>query len=155
MKPEIKVNIETKITELLDNEPSLFLISVKIDAKNNIKVFLDGDTGISIGQCTQVNRSLYKYIEESGFFPNDDFSLEVSSAGVDEPLALLRQYKKNISRNLEVLLTNGEKITGKLLDAEESHILLEITKGKGKKAEIKTEQIEIKDIKSAIVQIKF
>ena len=47
------------------------------------------------------NRALYKKIEEANFFPHGDFSLEVSSPGLDEPLKLYRQYKKNIGRPVE------------------------------------------------------
>ena len=44
--------------------------------------------GISIEKCVQVNRALYKKLEEAAFFPAGDFSLEVSSPGLDEPLKL-------------------------------------------------------------------
>jgi ribosome maturation factor RimP len=155
MATAIKEQIEQKIIEILTETPDLFLVNIKIDAKNNIKVFVDGDAGITIGQCTSINRSLYPFIEEAAFFPNDDFSLEVSSAGVDEPLLLERQYVKNIGRNLEVLLTDGSKLEGKLTLAENATINLEIIEGKGKKAITKNELIELSNIKAAIVQIKF
>jgi ribosome maturation factor RimP len=155
MKPETKQLIENQIVEILSTEVDLFLVQVKIDAKNNVKVFLDGDNGISIGQCTSVNRSLYPFIEEAKFFPNDEFSLEVSSAGVDEPLLLSRQYNKNIGRDIEVLLKDGIKFIGKLVTANEKRIELERTEGKGKKAVTTTEELLVEQIKTAIVQIKF
>ncbi len=61
------------------------------------------------------NRALYKQIEAEGIFPDGDFSLEVSSPGLDEPLKLKRQYQKNIGRNVEVTLQDGSKKEGKLL----------------------------------------
>ncbi len=69
-----------------------------------MKVFIDGDQGISIEKCVMYNRALYKRLEEMQFFPDGDFSLEVSSPGLDEPLKLLRQYKKNVGRLVEIVL---------------------------------------------------
>ena len=64
---------------LLAGETGYFLVEVKIKPTNNIKVFLDGDNGISIDKCVQVNRGLYKQIEEMGLFPAGDFSLVLTS----------------------------------------------------------------------------
>jgi ribosome maturation factor RimP len=155
MKTDTKLRIEEKIGELLQETPELFLVKIKIDAKNNIAVFLDGDNGISIGQCTQINRALYPFIEENEFFVNNDFSLEVSSAGIDEPLLLTRQYTKNVGREVEVLYKDGVKKIGKLMSNTETSITIEITTGKGKKAETSTETIELEQVKSSIVQVKF
>ncbi len=152
---EKKLIIENQVVALLLEEPTLFLVQIKIDVKNNIKVFLDGDAGISIGQCTAVNRALYPFIEENKFFPNDDFSLEISSAGIDEPITLERQYIKNIGRELAVITTDGLTHTGNLLQATNSQIELEIKAGKGKKATIEQMLIDYTNIKTAIVQIKF
>jgi ribosome maturation factor RimP len=79
----------------------------------------------------------------------------VSSPGVDEPLLLNRQYIKNIGRSVEVLLKDGNKIEGKLLEAKENSIAIEVTTGKGKKAIIEQKELPIEDIKSTIVQINF
>ena len=100
------------ISKLLEPliEGDVFLVEIKIKPTNNIKLFLDADSGMSIEKCIHVNRALYKKIEESGLFPNGDFSLEVSSPGVDEPLKLHRQYIKNIGRSVEATLTDGSEI---------------------------------------------
>ena len=85
----------------------VFLVELKVSPGNNLKVFLDADKGVTIDTCISINRALYKKIEEDDLFPNGDFSLEVSSPGVDEPLKLHRQYKKNIGRNVEVVMNDG------------------------------------------------
>jgi ribosome maturation factor RimP len=118
-------------------------------------VFIDGDQGVSIEKLVQYNRRLYKEIEESGMFPNDDFSLEVSSPGLDEPLKLHRQYVKNISRFVEVTETDGSKKEGKLISATEQAIEVEEQKGKGKKLEIIQHTIPFENIKMTKIQIKF
>ena len=94
-------------------------------------------------------------MEEEHFFPSDDFSLEVSSPGLDQPLKSLRQYKKNIGRLIEVLLVDGQKILGKLIDASEDGIVLEETKGKNKKKELINHAILFNNIKSTTIQIVF
>ena len=86
--------IENYINTLLQNSEDVFLVEVKVNPGNHIIVFLDADNGITIEKCVQINRALYKKIEEDSLFENGNFSLEVSSPGVDEPLKLRRQYKK-------------------------------------------------------------
>jgi ribosome maturation factor RimP len=143
------------VVGLLADQPQYFLVDLKIKPTNNIKLFLDGDQGITIEKCISINRALYKHLEESGLFPNDDFSLEVSSPGLDEPLKLLRQYQKNKGRLVEILLKDGRKIEGKLLEVNETDLVVEETKGKNKKKEILQHQFLLNDIKSTKLQIVF
>jgi ribosome maturation factor RimP len=112
---------------------TVFVVDIKISATNDIKVFLDADDGITIEKCTAVNRALYKYIEESGLFPDGNFSLEVSSPGIDQPLKLHRQYLKNVGRKIEVTMNDGNKIEGKLKEVSGDAIELEPINQKGKK----------------------
>lgn len=147
--------IESMVRSILEEDPGYFLVEIRVKPTNNVKVFLDGDSGISIEKCVAINRALYKQIEETGMFPSGDYSLEVSSAGLDEPLKLHRQYKKNIGRKVEVLLKDGMKIEGKLTGVTEEAILLEETKGKNKKLEIVQHQFPIDSIKSTKIQIVF
>ena len=118
------------VEDMISPEPGFFLVDIRIKPTNNIKVFVDADQGISIEKLVQLNRKLYKTLEESNFFPNGDFSLEVSSPGLDEPLKLHRQYLKNIGREVEVILTEGVKKEGKLVTVDEEGITLEEEKGK-------------------------
>jgi len=140
---------------LLDPDPENFLVEVKIRPGNNIKVFVDADRGISIDKLAQYNRSLYRQIEESGLFPNNDFSLEISSPGLDEPLKLRRQYLKNIGRYVEVILKSGIKTEGKLISATDKEILIEEEKGNKKKKEIIEHSLLYDDIKTTKIQIKW
>lgn len=144
--------LRVKIEALIKGS-DLFLVELKIKPTNNIKVFLDGDNGITIEAIAQVNRALYKQIEESKLFPDDDFSLEVSSAGVDVPLQFLRQYHKNIGRKVEVTLNDDTVMIGVLKEATEDYIILEIQQGK--KKETTEYKIIATNIKKTIVQITF
>lgn len=136
-------------------EEDVFLIEIKVKPINNIKIFLDADNGLGIERCIKINRALYKVMEEMAFFPEGDFSLEVSSPGIGEPLKQHRQYVKNIGRDVEVLLNDDVKITGKLSEVNDEHITIETTEGKGKKAVVKNEEILFSNIKHTKVLIKF
>ena len=87
--------------------------------------------------------------------------MEVSSPGVDEPLKLHRQYKKNTGRKVEVLLKDGNRIEGSLRDAGDDAIIVEesfgrpgIT-GKGNKTNIKSTTILFNQIKHTTVLVTF
>lgn len=147
--------VEKMIEGILNDDPQYFLVEVKIRPTHNIKVFLDGDNGISIEKCISYNRQLYKMIEESGLVPPEDFSLEVSSPGLDEPLKLYRQYKKNTGRKVEVLQKDGVKIEGVLKEVSEEEITIEETKGKNKKKQVIEHKISFESIKSTKIQIVF
>lgn len=147
--------IEQKMDALLAAHPTHFLVEVRIKPTNNIKVFVDADEGVNLSNLVEYNRKLYKQIEESGLYPDGNFSLEVSSPGLDEPLRLRRQYKKNTGRYIDVTLQDGSKKEGKLLEATEDGIVIEWEEGKGKKKETKQESILFDQIKTTKIQIKF
>lgn len=147
--------VEELIIKMLSTEPEYFLVEAKLKPANNIKVYIDGDKGISIEKCVYFNRVLYKKIDEAALFPQGDFSLEVSSPGVDKPLKLYRQYQKNIGRNIEVIFNDGSKKEGKLLEAGMQDIMLEQLNGKGKNIERQQLVIPFSNIKTTTVQIQF
>jgi ribosome maturation factor RimP len=155
MQSEAQIGTIKKMIEGLLTDPKHFLVEVRIKPTNNVKVFIDGDEGIPLSELIQYNRKLYKQLEESAMFPGDDFSLEVSSPGLDEPLKLLRQYKKNVGRYVDILLNDATKKEGKLLRITDDAIVIETETGKGKKKEIKEETILFNDIKNTKIQIKF
>jgi ribosome maturation factor RimP len=147
--------VEKLVQGLLTGDSGYFLVDVRIKPTNNVKVYIDGDQGISIEKCVQYNRALYKKLEESGLFPSGDFSLEVSSPGLDEPLKLLRQYKKNIGRQVELVLQDGSKKEGRLLEVSEDGIIVEEVKGKNKKKEVINHTFLFDNIKTTKIQVVF
>ncbi|HEY0750644.1 MAG TPA: ribosome maturation factor [Chitinophagaceae bacterium] len=156
MQSETQIKaIEQQVNQVLANEPTHFLVDVRIKPTNNVKVFIDGDKGIPLSSLIDYNRKLYRALEESGMFPNDDFSLEVSSPGLDEPLKMKRQYKKNEGRFVEVIMKDQSKVEGKLVRVSEDSVEVETETGKGKKKEVKQERILFDDILKTKIQIKF
>ena len=148
------ITVEKKLSELLTELPGYFLVEISVKPTNNIKVFVDADQGAAIDQLSRINRALYKWVEEN-LFPNGDFSIEVSSPGLEEPLKLDRQYLKNIGRMVEIVLKNGLKKEGKLISVSENEIVIEEEIGKGKKKEVIQHIILKEEIKTTKVQIKF
>jgi len=130
-------------------------VRVHIRPINNISVYLDGDEGVTIDKCVKLNRALYKQIVEQGVCNDGEFALEVSSPGVDEPLLLTRQYRKNLGRVVEVTTNEGKEIEGKLLVVGDQEIEIEEEKGKGKKKEIVKHVLPFSEIKSTVVKIIF
>ena len=151
-KMDILTLVSDKVNELTADS-SLFLVEVKMKPTNNIKVYLDGDQGVNVESCTKINRALYKMIEEAALYPEGDFSLEVSSPGVDEPLRFLRQYIKNIGRTVEVTVQDETKHLGVLKEVSEERVVLEtkLPKNKG----VSTAEIPFDTITKTVVQIVF
>jgi len=157
------IAVEKKLGELLTELPGYFMVEISVKPTNNIKVFVDADQGAAIDHLSRINRALYKWVEEN-LFPNGDFSIEVSSPGLDEPLKLDRQYLKNIGRMVEIVLKNGLKEEGKLISVSENEVVIEEEKarptgssgrGKGKKKEVIQHIILKEEIKTTKVQVKF
>ena len=148
-------DIENFVAEIAAQSGTIFPVEIKVSPANDIKVFIDADDGVTVEKCTKINRALYKHIEEAGLFPGGNFSLEVSSPGIDEPLKLYRQYKKNIGRRVEVLMIDGSKTEGKLLSVNDDKIDIEDKSGKGNKTAIKTTTILFNQIKQTKVLITF
>ena len=145
--------IEKLLQPLLFDD--IFLVEIKIKPINNIKIFLDADSGLGIEKCIKINRALYKIIEEMDLYPGGDFSLEVSSPGLGEPLKQQRQYKKNIGRDVEIALNDESVKAGTLKDVSEENITIEYTEGKNKKAVTHEVVIPFTDIRQTKVQVKF
>lgn len=132
----------------------IFIVSIKIKPTNNIKVFLDADSGFSIDKATKINKQLYAALDAEGMYPEGDFSLEVSSPGVDEPLTQNRQYVKNVGRKVTVTDKSDKETTGILKAVNDESIALEV-KPKKAKDEVIIIEIPFTEIKTTVVQIIF
>ncbi|WP_228237001.1 ribosome assembly cofactor RimP [Allomuricauda sp. M10] len=152
----LKEKVESLLNKALEERPSLFLIDFTVGGDNTIKVVLDGDKGVSLQDCMDVSRAIEHNLDRE----EEDFSLEVASAGAASPMRLPRQFTKNIGRQLKVR-TNGQELEGTLVDASENSITLEWKArepkptGKGKVTVQKREQIAFSDIQEAKVILKF
>lgn len=115
----------------------LFIVDVKVSPANDVELTVDSDTSVSIDTCVELSRSIEAEFDRE----QEDFSLMVASAGVGQPLKVLRQYRKLIGKPVEVVLKDGVKILAELRDAAEDSITLSYTEkvaveGKKKKVEV-------------------
>lgn len=149
------VKIEEFVNANIKKSENLFLVDVTSAPGNKVTVLLDGDNGITIDDCTAINKALYKFIEETGLFEDANFSLEVSSPGVDRPLKQVRQYKKNIGRKVAVVINDGSELEGVLTQVNDENITIEEKTGKGNKMSMKSTTILFNQIKHAKVLITF
>ncbi|TCK67597.1 ribosome maturation factor RimP [Winogradskyella wandonensis] len=153
----LKQKAEKLLQEALDERQDLFLIDMSVGSDNAIKVVIDGDNGVLVEDCMYISRAIEHNLDRE----EEDFSLEVLSAGAASPLTLPRQYKKNVGRTLEVKTKDDKKIEGKLEAADSNAIQLKWKArepkpvGKGKVTVTKEATIALEDIKEAKVIIKF
>jgi ribosome maturation factor RimP len=154
---DFRAQIEQLLNDFLAQRPDLFLIDITFSASDHIRVILDGDQGVTLQDCLDASRAIEFNMDRD----EHDFSLEVMSAGLSAPLSSVRQYRKNIGRNLEIFLNDGTEIEGELAKVEEDHItmILKYRKpkeiGKGKVDVVEEKNIPYSDIKKALVAIQF
>jgi ribosome maturation factor RimP len=136
--------------------PGQFLVDVVTSSRQGprkIMVLVDGDQGIGIDDCAAISRHLSKSLDEAGLV-EDNYTLEVSTPGVDHPLKLKRQYTKNIGRNVKVKLPD-RILEGKLSAVTEDKIDLIQQIGSGKKMEEKLVEVPFSEITQAFVLVSF
>jgi len=155
------MTFKNKVQEVLDaalvERKELFLIDLSINDANKISIVLDGDLGINLQDCIDISRAVENNLDRE----EQDFSLEVASAGISSPLKLVRQYKKNIGRTLKVKTNSLEEIEAQLTMANDEKITIEWQArepkkiGKGKETVDKKLELSYENIKEAIVIISF
>jgi ribosome maturation factor RimP len=151
-----KQKIEELLNDIFEGSDK-FLVDLKVSTSNVIRVFVDGDNGVSIDNCAEISKQLEEKLDRE----TEDFELQVSSAGIDAPLKNIRQFIRNIGRKLDIQVNNGNNYTGILLEAKENTIVLEnnsMQKRPDEKKKVQvTEQVKIQleEIKSAKIIISF
>jgi ribosome maturation factor RimP len=100
--------------EFVEGTPS-FVVDVKVAAGNVIRISLDNDGSTSIENCMALSRHIEGFLDRE----EDDFSLDVGSPGLDQPLKVVRQFKKIIGKQVIVLPKLGKKIEGELIKIDE------------------------------------
>ncbi|MDO4228875.1 MAG: ribosome assembly cofactor RimP [Capnocytophaga sp.] len=155
------MNFREKVNSLISNilleNPSLFLIDLTISNNNAIRIVIDGDKGVGIEDCITISRAIEHNLDREEV----DFSIEVTSFGATEPFKMERQYLKNVGRNVEILTTDGKKHEGLLKGIADEKVILETEIrepkpiGKGKITVKKELLFALNDIKETKVIIKF
>lgn len=144
--------IEDRIAKVLkekfqeDDLKDCFLVDVEHLKGNKVIVYVEDDTQLTIDKCRRISRFLEHKIEENNWMP-EKYTLDVSSPGLDNPLRLLRQYKKNIGRKVNALLSNNERVEGEIISVDGNTIVLRIGD--------KEDSIDFKEINEAKILVSF
>ena len=131
-----------------------YLVSVLVKPGNKIMVFIDNYQDVSVDDCVKLSRAIEGQLNRD----EEDFELMVSSAGLDQPFSLLRQYKKYINRKINIQLPEGNRFDAILTVVDEDSITFKklIKKGKSKKLEEGPEQkLSLEEIKETRPGIQF
>ncbi len=147
--------VKALVAEKIGDREDLFLVGVKMHPNGKLEILVDGDHGVSIQDCAAISRHVGFHLEEEDAISHA-YRLEVSSPGIDAPITLMRQYQKNIGRDVHVKLQDGLEKTGKLLEVTTDEIVIEEkVKEKGKKAVVQSCQIPFDHIITTKVLISF
>lgn len=152
-----KEKIITLVNNALDQNASLFLIELKFLPENKIYVEVDGDQGIPLKECIRISREVEHNLDRE----EEDFSLEVTSPDIANPLKVKRQYKKNVNRILQVKLNDNSKLEGTLKAVSDESIELQWKArepkpiGKGKITVVKNATVLFENILEAKVKLIF
>ncbi len=152
-----KDKIKNLVNDAVAQNPELFITELKFLSDNKIFVEVDGDHGIPLKECIRISREVEHNLDRD----EEDFSLEVTSPDISNPLKTKRQYKKNINRILKVRLQDNSTIEGVLIKVTGDEIELEWKArepkpiGKGKITVVKNATIQFINILEAKVKIIF
>ena len=145
----ISKDIVKNIVLSVIGDSAIFVVDVKVAGGNKISVEVDKPEGITIEECVKISRAI-----ESGLNrETEDFELEVSSPGLNEPFKVMEQYRKNCGRQVEVLDRDGQKVSGLLQHVDDEGIVLE-TKTKIREAGLKRPKTVIQNLSIKFSDIK-
>jgi ribosome maturation factor RimP len=152
-----KEKVINLVKEAIEENPALFLIDLKFLPENKISVEVDGDNGVTLKECIRISRGIEQNLDRE----IEDFSLEVASPDIANPLKVYRQYQKNINRVLTLKLKDNTAVEGVLKNVTDNEVELEWKTrepkplGKGKVTVIKNSTIPFSNILEAKVKIIF
>ena len=114
---------KAKVKELVDqwlDGKDYFLTDLMVTPDDCITVEIDHADGVWIEDCVQLSR----HIEANLSRDEEDYELEVGSAGLGQPFKVLRQWQNHVDKQVEIITANGSKLKGILREAEADHIVL-------------------------------
>jgi ribosome maturation factor RimP len=156
---KIRSILETKFKD--EGYTDLFVVELKYTQRyNKLEVFLDSDTHVDFDRCTRLNRMLQQVLDEN-LWLGDRYTLDVSSAGIGKPLLFVRQYKKNVNRQIEVTTQDDKVLDGILFAADDNEITIEqevkveVPGKKKKELQLVKTTLPYTQIKNAAIKVTF
>ena len=149
-----------KIQEIIEDfvkQKDAFIVEIKVSTSNKVNIEIDSTEGFTINNCVEVSRLIESKLDRE----EEDFELEVASAGLSEPFRVIQQYNKNLGKDVETITKEGMKIKGLLSNVTEDGFEIEESKmvkveGKKKKQNvIEKYNFAFDQVKSTKIIIKF
>ncbi|MFC5911628.1 ribosome maturation factor RimP [Streptacidiphilus monticola] len=126
----------------------------KVGGRRVLELVVDADGGVDLDAVAELSRGFGEALDASDLMGEGEYRLEVGSPGVDRPLTLPRHWRRATGRLVKAALTAGGEVTGRVLEADEDGVLLEIppVKGRGK---AKEQRYAYPELGKARVQVEF
>ena len=109
-----RVKLKEYIEKVLEGT-RYFLVDLNVSSDNDISVEIDSEDPVSIEECESLTRAIESEFDRD----EEDYTLEVGSAGLTSPFKVKRQYRKYLGKEVEVVQSDGKKLSGILSDAGE------------------------------------
>ena len=141
--------IETELTDPL-SALGLDLDAVELTPAGKrriLRVAVDKDGGVTLDDVAEATREVSAVLDRSDVMGEQPYTLEVTSRGVDRPLTQPRHWRRNVQRLVKVAKTDGEVVTGRIVDAGEDEAQLEVSGTR--------HSIRYAEVKKALVQVEF
>jgi len=152
-----KQHIQTLIVDKLQGT-GYELITLTINAQNEVLVEVDRFEGVDVDFCAQLNHYLVEQLDAMG---EDDYALEVGSVSLTDPFKTKMQYEKHLNHDVEVLGADGKKYRGTLVSVDEAtfaidtEVMVAVEGKKRKQKEIQTLTFAYGDVKYTKYDLKF
>ena len=135
----------TEIIDAINGEivaRGLYIVDVFISKDNDIEVTIESEEGIvELDDCVGVSR----FFETCFDREKEDYSLTVTSAGLDQPFKVFKQFLKDVGKKVEVQLKGGKKMVALLEAADEESITLKYSVKEAVDGKKKKEMVEHHD----------
>ena len=155
----IDKNVVKKLVEEWLQDKEYFLVSVEISPDNRIVVEIDHADGVWIEDCAKLSQ----YIEDHLNRDEEDYELEVGSAGVTAPFSVPEQYRMNVGNPVDILTRDGQRLHATLAAVSDDASVITVTLptkvreegAKRPKIVDVPRDIPVADIKSIVREIVF
>ena len=145
-----KETIQPLVEEILAGTDK-FLVDLVIQPSNKIYVYFDSDTSITIHDCQEISHSIENNLNRE----EEDYDLTVSSSGIDRPLKMIRQYRKYVGKEFDIVTIDGKNDSGILVKVEDDFLELEHPVKKKKEIRRENTRFLLSEIKTGKLIIKF
>lgn len=135
----------SEIRDAISNEivaRKCYIVDVTVSKDNDVEITIESEEGtVELDDCVAISRHFESKFDRE----QEDYSLTVTSAGLDQPFKVLKQYLKAVGTKVEVMLKGGKKMVATLTAADEESITLSYTAKEAVEGKKKKELVEHND----------